>query len=227
MKINKVTTLGGIVVVSLLFFLSYEWGKKNDVLQRADVKLFFSATLKKNDSTLRGLYNIRQPIAHGGGIGRVRWRNTEESVQESIRNGFRIIEVDMQETSDGKYVGAHDWCTFRRLTGNACLKNEPLTYESAINSEVCGCEHPLSFKFLRDVMEHNSELILEVDKIQDYDYLLKALPYPDRLMVISYNRGGVFACHAGWNSLSRLLCVGKRKYRPGGDVWVPYSWCKC
>lgn len=65
------------------------------------MKLFFSAAMKKNDSTSLELHNTRQPVACGGGIGRVRWRNAEGAVHQLIRYGFCIVEVDMQETING------------------------------------------------------------------------------------------------------------------------------
>ena len=54
-------------------------------------------------------------IAHaGGGFKDITYSNSKESVIKSIEKGFKYIELDLLETSDGFIVAAHDWKTFKK-----------------------------------------------------------------------------------------------------------------
>lgn len=187
-----------LIVAGLLIAIPIKWGGYAAALSRADVKFFLPIMLDENKSALNELYNKRVFIAHGGGVGPVRWRNTEQAVLESLRNGFLHLEVDMLETSDGQYIGAHDWGTFRRLAGMPYDGWNALKYDEAVSVTILNGEKPLTFEFLNEVMRQYPNLILEVDKILDYRYLVKRLPYPERMMVITYNaRNYLDAMRAG------------------------------
>lgn len=56
-------------------------------------------------------------IAHaGGGIDQHIYTNSKEAVYKSIKNGFNLIEIDLQETDDKIFIGAHDWQLFKKIT---------------------------------------------------------------------------------------------------------------
>lgn len=171
----------------LVFVLGYDYIGECRLIQRADVKFFLPRELEKNKGSLHELYNSRTCIAHGGGLGVPRWRNSEEAVLQSISQGFCLIEVDMLECCGGAYIGAHDWATFCRLTGNPNCVDKAMSYEYAKSQRILGREHPCTFEFLNRIMRDNKNLIMEIDKIVDYKYLVKKLPYPERLMVVTYN----------------------------------------
>jgi len=49
-------------------------------------------------------------IAHAGGaVFGYRYTNSMEALDQAYENGFRHIELDFEQTSDGKYVLIHDW----------------------------------------------------------------------------------------------------------------------
>ena len=51
-----------------------------------------------------------QLISHAGGaIYGYRYTNSLESLEESYKNGFKLIEFDFDWTSDNKVVAIHDW----------------------------------------------------------------------------------------------------------------------
>ena len=60
-----------------------------------------------------------QLIAHGGGaVYGYRLTNSLEALNHSYDEGFRFIEVDLNETSDGRIALIHDWIgTAKRLLG--------------------------------------------------------------------------------------------------------------
>jgi len=71
---------------------------------------------------LRGVLKSTGPIllAHaGGGIHGQIYTNSLEAIKASMQNGFRLIELDFELTSDGAVVLIHDWQeTFVRLLNN-------------------------------------------------------------------------------------------------------------
>lgn len=49
-------------------------------------------------------------VSHAGGaIYGYRYTNSLEAIEESYKNGFKLIEIDFQWTSDDKVVAMHDW----------------------------------------------------------------------------------------------------------------------
>lgn len=49
-------------------------------------------------------------VAHAGGIWLLKWqRNTQYAVQKSYSQGFRFIELDFMQTSDGVWVCQYSW----------------------------------------------------------------------------------------------------------------------
>ena len=56
-------------------------------------------------------------IAHaGGGIDQYIYTNSKEAIYKSIKNGFKLIEIDLQETDDEIFIGVHDWHRFKKIT---------------------------------------------------------------------------------------------------------------
>ena len=179
------------ILFSFLVFatglVAFSYCEKERIRDRLEVKFFLPLEIAKRGQAIHGLYNSQVCIAHGGGLGRVRWRNSKEAVLQSISAGFSIVEVDMLRTTDGGYIGAHDWVSFRRLSGNKNTGNEAMSYCQAKSARILGRETPVTFEFLREIMSENPSLIIDVDKITDYEYLVRSLPHPDRLMVMTYN----------------------------------------
>ncbi|AFS77251.1 glycerophosphoryl diester phosphodiesterase [Gottschalkia acidurici 9a] len=53
---------------------------------------------------------INPLVAHAGGsIYGFKYTNSLEALEESYKNGFNLIEIDFEWTSDGKVVAIHDW----------------------------------------------------------------------------------------------------------------------
>ena len=121
-------------------------------------------------------------IAHGGGVGKFTYTNSLEAVLDSLQRGFRFIELDMIETSDGHILGARDWKHFKSLAG---LNSN---YDSLSLSEVKKLKindkyTVLTGDSISELMKSNPNFILITDKIRNYKLLLKEIPYPDRMIV--------------------------------------------
>lgn len=72
-------------------------------------------------------------IAHAGGaVYGYRLTNSLEALDNAYANGFRIIELDFERTSDGKYVLLHDWDS---MAGRMLYRSGRLTLEEFHASE--------------------------------------------------------------------------------------------
>ncbi len=59
-------------------------------------------------------------IAHAGGeVNGIKSTNSKQALDENYKKGFRLFELDIIETSDGKLVAAHDWNMWARFTDYA------------------------------------------------------------------------------------------------------------
>lgn len=121
-------------------------------------------------------------IAHGGGVGEFTYTNCLEAALNSLKNGFKFIEIDMIETSDGHILGAHDWKHFASLAGiqNASV---PLSSSDVQNLKIKGRYTVLTGNAIRTLMQKNENFTLITDKINNYKLLLNEIPYPDRMIV--------------------------------------------
>lgn len=129
-----------------------------------------------------GCDNVESYIAHGGGIGSFTYTNSLEAVIDSIYNqGFRFVEIDFLETTDGKLVGAHDWRSFRELTG---LSGEgPLSSSEIRKAKIKGRYSPIFAEDLRDLMLKQEDFFVVTDKIRNYRLISKELPQLNRVIV--------------------------------------------
>ncbi|MCK5443472.1 MAG: hypothetical protein KAJ23_16425, partial [Maribacter sp.] len=56
-------------------------------------------------------------IAHAGGeVNGIKSTNSKDAMDQNYKKGFRLFELDIIETSDGKLVAAHDWDMWARFT---------------------------------------------------------------------------------------------------------------
>lgn len=147
-----------------------------------------SALLAQRGEDMRRFYvsgDHRSPdayIAHGGGIGAFVYTNSLEAVRDSLDKGFRFIEVDLMETSDGHLLGGHDWKYFTSAINHADSSGRPLSLAEVHDRKIQGKHTVLTGDSLRGLMEANP-FILVTDKIRNYELLLKEIPFPDRMIV--------------------------------------------
>ena len=148
--------------------------------------------------TTDGLGDPHALIAHGGGVGSFVYTNSVQAVNDSLNKRFTFIELDLLKTSDGHLIGGHDWISFKRMVAYGDLKDQPLSFEEAKNNKVNGKWDPISAENIRHLMERYPNWILVTDKIQDFDLLLKEVPFPDRLVVEVFSvEDYVRALHSG------------------------------
>jgi hypothetical protein len=125
-------------------------------------------------------------IAHGGGsIDGLTFTDSLEAIESSIRRGYRMIELDLQVTTDGVLVAAHDWKSFRQWTGRGpeAISDEPMSLAQFKSNPIYGRYTPLDEVTIRAIFLRHPELILVTDKIADFPRLVRAFPFQERVIV--------------------------------------------
>ena len=135
-------------------------------------------------------------IAHAaGGIDGKTYTNSLEAINNSIDNGFKLIELDLLVTDDGKIVAQHDF----RLLEAICKKDffydkEKKNRKIILFSEIVNCNKIFDDKYtllkenqIIEIFESNKNLILITDKIDNYKLINKKFKFQDRLIVEVFN----------------------------------------
>lgn len=142
-------------------------------------------------------------IAHGGGIGEFVHTNCKEAVQDSLRRGFRYIELDIMTTSDGHLVGGHTWKELRTLAGADAVNEAPM---SRSEIEALRTKWKKTILFAEDIcqlMQKNPEMILVTDKIQDFALLAKEVPFRERMIIEAFScYGALRAFQNGFHNVA-------------------------
>jgi glycerophosphoryl diester phosphodiesterase len=126
-------------------------------------------------------------IAHASGVvdGLI-YTNSQEAVKDSISKGFRIIEVDIIESTDNQIYGGHDWDNFT-LALKGCRPNAlllPLSSDIKEN-KIFGKYSVIDYKFISDMMSKNPKIMLFFDRMKNYS-ILHELSQVDRFLVEIY-----------------------------------------
>jgi glycerophosphoryl diester phosphodiesterase len=105
-------------------------------------------------------------IAHGGGVIDDKINtNSLEAINQSFKDGFKYIELDIQETSDGHYIAAHDWKSWSKMTNfNGEL---PPTLDQFMKHKIYKKYTPLTIYDIKKWFEERSEITLVTDKVND------------------------------------------------------------
>ena len=138
-------------------------------------------------------------IAHAlGNAGEYKYTNTRDALEESISEGFKIIEVDLAKTSDGEIVCRHNWKkdTFDvsydgRIPDLATFEREKyygtLTTLTARGLLEIWSEHPELY-FITDVkQDENTDLPEVIEKFVALAREMGQEKLLDRLIVQLYN----------------------------------------
>lgn len=129
--------------------------------------------INKDSIALKGSGKLSPPplVAHAGGaIYGFKLTNSLEALDESYNNGFQLIEMDFEWTSDGKVVAIHDWSPMvKRLF---MTEERVLSLEEFKNSEVFMDLTLLEFGEIVDWLEDKEDVYLVTDTKGDNEKLL-------------------------------------------------------
>jgi len=136
-------------------------------------------------------------IAHAaGGINSDTYTNSIEALENSIENGFKLIEIDFIETSDGFFVGGHhDWPSFKKKLSNNkyIIDKKPMTLNDVMNSKIYNKYHPLTIDYINDIFSKNKKLILVTDKTNNFKKIVSDFTFDqNRIIVEIFGRDNYF-----------------------------------
>ncbi|QHI72785.1 glycerophosphodiester phosphodiesterase family protein [Aminipila terrae] len=120
-------------------------------------------------------------IAHGGGtVDGFDTSSSVDAVMQAINNGFKVIELDMEFSSDNKIIMLHDWD--RTVTTYLGRKfDNKLTLNQFSNQLICGRFQALTFDKLTKILDQYPQVRIVTDTKEDNIKLLTAISekYPD------------------------------------------------
>ena len=138
-------------------------------------------------------------IAHaGGGIDDLKYTNSLEAVNKSIKDNFKLIELDIRETLDNVFVGVHEWKEFKEITNTKKqdeneLNNEALLLNEFKKKKIYKKYTPLDIISINDIFRKNNELILLTDKTNNFSKLNSDLNFDKkRIMVEVFGKKNYF-----------------------------------
>jgi hypothetical protein len=126
--------------------------------------------------------NNNRYIAHGGGeINGVKSTNSKEALDLNYKKGFRLFELDIIETSDGKMVAAHDWKMWSRFTDYK--GSLPPSLAEFKKHKIYGDYHTLDLEGINKWFAAHPDAILVTDKINDPITFAGSFVDKDRLIM--------------------------------------------
>ncbi len=128
---------------------------------------------------------IPELIAHAGGeIDGHIYTNSLEAVQQSIKNGYKFLELDLALTADSILVSVHDWTEFNEITGNPHKKDTIPSYEEFSQRVIYGKYTPLTAEQINEIFLNDETLYLVTDKISNPKILDQYFPNLKQRMVV-------------------------------------------
>jgi glycerophosphoryl diester phosphodiesterase len=138
-------------------------------------------------------------IAHaGGGMMRtaadgepeqLSYTNSLEAVEQSIRDGKKLIELDLLTTSDGELIAGHDWprvkalLKFQGITERQHHDSSPLSFAEFSLLRQQSAIKPLDLAQIDAIFKAHPQLILVTDKTDNFPKLVQGFEFPERLIV--------------------------------------------
>ncbi|CDT92258.1 conserved exported hypothetical protein [Vibrio coralliirubri] len=120
-------------------------------------------------------------IAHaGGGINGLKYTNSLEAMEQSIEHGFKMIELDLLISSDGRIVAVHDWKSFHEITNSN--NTGSISYKEYESNIIYDKYKTLNISTAIDVLDEN-DVVLVTDKIKNIALLSKYIIDKDKSII--------------------------------------------
>ncbi len=121
-------------------------------------------------------------IAHAGGeVKGIPSTNSKQALDENYAKGFRLFELDIITTSDGKMVAAHDWGMWSRFTDYK--GSLPPSYAAFMKRKIYGDYTTLDMDGINAWFAAHPDAILITDKLNDPVAFAKKFVDKDRLIM--------------------------------------------
>ncbi len=124
-------------------------------------------------------------IAHaGGGIDNFKYTNSLNAVSASINNGYKLIEIDLQETKDGIFVGVHDWDSFKKKTNYKGNNKNNLKLEEIKKLKIHKKFNPITIKEINKIFLDNKSLFFITDKTNNFKKIKKDFKFDENRILV-------------------------------------------
>ncbi|TMM57366.1 hypothetical protein FEE95_12845 [Maribacter algarum] len=126
--------------------------------------------------------NNNRYIAHAGGeVNGIKSTNTKDALDQNYKKGFRLFELDIIETSDGKLVAAHDWKMWARFTDYSGAL--PPSHAEFMKHKIYGDYTTLDLKGINAWFAAHPDATLVTDKVNDPIAFANQFVDKDRLVM--------------------------------------------
>jgi len=124
-------------------------------------------------------------IAHAGGeIDGIDYTNSLEALNLSYSKGCRLFELDLETTSDDKFVAVHDWEYFKVITNySGTIDNTPLSEEEFLSLKIHGKYTPMNMDAVNIWFQNHKDAILVVDKSNNPRKIYNDFQFRDRVIM--------------------------------------------
>lgn len=105
-------------------------------------------------------------IAHAAGsIDGHTYTNSLEALNHSFNKGFKLFELDIIKTSDNKFVAAHDWEHWKKITNYQ--GSLPPTESEFLSHKIYGKYSPMSMQAINNWFLEHENTFLVTDKVNE------------------------------------------------------------
>ncbi|MEZ9265794.1 glycerophosphodiester phosphodiesterase family protein [Vibrio splendidus] len=167
-------------LVLICFWLAFVIGPSMSVVidvWRGNVKAYPN----EHNSISEIIVNSGGLIAHaGGGINGLKYTNSLEAMEQSIEHGFKMIELDLLISSDGRIVAVHDWKSFHEMTNSN--NTGSISYKEFESKIIHDKYKTLNISTAIDILNGN-DVVLVTDKIKNLALLSKYIIDKDKSII--------------------------------------------
>ena len=123
----------------------------------------------------------------GGGIDNIAYTNSIEAVTKSIENGYKLIEIDLRETTDKHFVGVHDWLSLKKksnISDDIPIDNSPISFEEFKKLKLFDKYKPITSDQINNIFSNNKKLILVTDKTNNFKKIIKDFKFDHSRIIV-------------------------------------------
>lgn len=121
-------------------------------------------------------------IAHAGGSVKGKpYTNSLEALNESYKKGLRLFELDIIKTVDNKFVAAHDWDYWKKITKYS--GKIPVSENEFLKHKIEGEFTPLNMELINKWFAEHPDAILVTDKVNEPKLFSQIFVDKKRLMM--------------------------------------------
>jgi hypothetical protein len=191
-RILEVVVISFVMLTAPLFFNTATAYAINSSKENQIESIVNDKIEQNNDERANAKRDYERVIAHGGGtVAGFDTSSSVDAVMQSIYNGFKVIELDMEFSSDNQIIMLHDWDRTIETYLGRDFGNK--LSESQFNGQlICGKFEPLTFKKLVEILDANSDVRIVTDTKGDNIKLLTTIAqrypnYVDRMIPQIYH----------------------------------------